>query len=716
MSTISWYWRRLHRMSPGEVIWRADRMARELLPASVGGAIGGVHLLGPAPPDRAPSDWDGALDAFRVGRGRPVLLDRDRLAVVARRCPGGTAELVAAADRAVHRRFAFLGYPEVQLPEPVDWHYDPIAGVRWPSLPARRINHRNAGADPKWIWELNRLQHLPWLAQAWMLTDDDRYSRAAFEQLDAWIDQNPPGQGICWRGAFEVGIRAISIAVAVQGLRDSPELTTSRYRRVIELLDESARHCWRERSRFSSANNHLVGELCGLAVIALLFPELAAAAQWERRALAELAVQADRQILPDGVGAEQAIGYQMFVVELTMLVALLLRLRGSAEPPQILAAMDRSATCLSAMVGDEDPDPRFGDDDEGFAVRLGAEPVRTVRDHLGIVGSFAHHPLARRCGRPTPTAVWFAAGDDDQTPPADHTPVPATAVPTEFLAQHGGVVVLRTPRRRLIMDIGPLGYLSLAAHGHADALSVTVAFDGRDVVVDPGVGSYYAHPDRRTVHRGTRAHATVVVDRVDQSRIGGPFLWTEHARTTVHHVDLPRGVVDAEHDGYRRLAQPVRHRRWLIAPPDRDDVLVVDLLDGHGQHELRASWPLAPDLDARPVDGGHDLARAGAAIVGLRYGASKPLRCEQVRGDESGGLGWWSRRLESRLPAWWLSAVCTGGLPVVMATVISAITDPDRLPGAPAVSYADHEIRVWWTIGTSRRSACIGRRGNVVVS
>jgi hypothetical protein len=693
-------------MSPGEVIWRADRAARELLPGSVGGAVDEVRLLAPAQPGGGPSDWDGALDAFRAGRGRPVLMDRDRMAVVARRCPDGTAELLAAADRAVHLRFEFLGYPEVRLPEPVDWHDDPLAGVRWPALPARRINHRTAGADPKWIWELNRLQHLPWLAQAWMLTDDDRYSGAAFEQLDAWIDQNPPGQGIAWRGAFEVGLRAISIALAVQGLRDSPDLTTSRYRRVTELLDASARRCWRGRSRFSSANNHLVGELAGLAVVALLFPELAAAAQWERRALAELAVQADRQILPDGVGAEQAIGYQMFVAELTMLVALLLRIRGSAVPPQILAAIDRSATYLSAMVGDTDPDPRFGDDDEGFAVRLGAEPVRTVRDHLGIVGSFAGHRLARRCGRPTPAAVWFAAPDDDRPSNPDGAPVPQ-----EFFAPHGGIVVLRTPRRRLVMDVGPLGYLSLAAHGHADALSVTVAFDGSDVVTDPGVGSYYGHPDRRAVHRGTRAHATVVVDQVDQSQIGGPFLWTEHARTTVHRVDLARGIVDAEHDGYCRLARPVRHRRWLIAPPDRDEVLVVDLLDGHGQHELRACWPLAPDVDARPAGGGHDLARAGRDLVGLRYGASLPLHCEQVRGDESSGLGWWSQRLESRLPAWWLSAVCTGELPVVMATVIGAIADPDHLPGAPAISYENNEIRVEWAIGTTRRAACIAVSG-----
>jgi hypothetical protein len=56
-----------------------------------------------------------------------------------------------------------------------------------------------------------------------------------------------------------------------------------------------------------------------------------------------------------------------------------------------------------------------------------------------------------------------------------------------------------------------------------------------------------------------------------------------------------------------------------------------------------------------------------------------------------------------------------------MATVIGDITDPDRLPGVPAISYQDNEIRVEWVIGTSRRALRItdpgpGGRGLVVAS
>ena len=98
------------------------------------------------------------------------------------------------------------------------------------------------------------------------------------------------------------------VAVALQGLRDSQALTVHRFERVVRMLASSAARCWRDRSRFSSANNHLVGELAGLAVVALLLPDLRPAQRWLHNALSGLSEQATRQILPDGAGAEQALG------------------------------------------------------------------------------------------------------------------------------------------------------------------------------------------------------------------------------------------------------------------------------------------------------------------------------------------------------------------------------------------------------------------------
>ncbi|MEN0139104.1 MAG: alginate lyase family protein [Rhodococcus sp. (in: high G+C Gram-positive bacteria)] len=618
------------------------------------------------------ADWDAALARFRACAGRPVLLDRDRAAVIARTHPAGVRQVIAAAERAADRRFAYFGYPEVTLSGPIDWHYDPHSKIGWPVVPAAKIDHRTADGDPKWIWELNRLQHLPWLAEAWLFTGEERFCDEAFRQLDSWIEQNPPGIGIGWRGAFEAGIRSISIAVALQGLRDSPALTTARFRAVVRILAESARRCWAERSRFSSANNHLVGEMAGVATVAILFPDLACAASWEKDAIRVLSAEAERQILPDGAGAEQALGYQIFTSELLLTVAALLTLRDGRPPPELIAAVDRSADFIAALVGERDPAPRYGDDDEGFALRLDAGPVRTVRDHLGTVHAVTGNTAAGRAGRTTLSAAWMNYA---RTEPLSGSEAAPQTGPRGFFAPHGGLVVLRAGARRLTVDVGPLGYLSLAAHGHADALAVTMSVDGEEVIGDPGTGSYYGHPDWRAAHRGTRAHATVCVDGLDQSVVGGPFLWTEHARVRVRSVDLERGVVDAEHSGYGRLAKPVVHRRWLIAPPDRNSVVVVDLIAGRGRHEVRTAWPLAPSLDVTAVGSGHLACRNGEPIFQLVHAASSALTPYGIRGDAQLGLGWWSRRLESREPSWLVGGYCTGDVPVVLATVLNPLDE-----------------------------------------
>lgn len=705
MSKLTWYAGRATAMSPREVLWRARRVVDTLTNRDGLRECADSRML-----TNFDSDWTALLQDFRDGIGRPVLLDQERAGEVQSQHLAQVGRLLVEADRVLAGDRTYFGYRTVNVGRAVDWNHDPIADYHWPAVAGSRIDHRVGRRDPKWIWELNRLQHLPLLAQAWLYTDELRYSEAAFAHLDSWLDQNPVGSGIAWRGAFEVGVRAISVALAVQGLRNAPAMTTSRYRRIVRMLDASARHCWHARSRFSSANNHVVGELAGLVTVHLLFPELSAPAALYGRAMDTLTEEADRLILPDGAGAEQSVAYQIFTAELLAVVVALLQLSGERVPVRLPEALDRGAAYLVSLVGTEDPDPRYGDDDDSFAVRLGAEHKRTVREHLGIIGAVTANATVARYGHRTLTSAWFGnalctstgrpgAGGDDPTPSA--------------YAPNGGLVVLRHGRRRLTMDVGPLGYPATAAHGHADALGVTLSVEGRELVTDPGTASFYGDPAVRDMHRGTRTHATVCVDNVDQSLIGGPFYWRSRAHTTVHSVDLDRGIVDAEHDGYRRLDDPVVHRRWLIAPAEDSAVIVVDLICGRSDHDVAVSWPLHPDLVSTPTRTGQRITRDGTPVLELCYAATTTIWPEQVRADGASNLGWWSDRLEARTPAWLVGARCRSGAPVAILSVLH-VGDPG-VTAAPRIVREGSALKVSWYQQDGRRGLTIdaGRRGAV---
>jgi hypothetical protein len=213
-------------------------------------------------------------------------------------------------------------------------------------------------------------------------------------------------------------------------------------------------------------------------------------------------------------------------------------------------------------------------------------------------------------------------------------------------------------------------------------------------------------------------HATVAVDDLDQSVAGGSFLWTRHAVTTVRDVDLERGIVEAEHDGYRRLDAPVGHRRYVVAPPGWDSMLVLDLLDGEGRHRFRTSWPLHPDLEVEDRGSTQFVERATQPVLQLATASTAAVSPYRVRGDEQDGLGWWSHHFESRTPAWLIGGVVEDAeCPVAIATVLTVSASRDtRVEELMVTRDGAGGLEVTWTDGAARPVVRIDARTAGAVS
>ncbi len=141
---------------------------------------------------------------------------------------------------------------------------------------------------------------------------------------------------------------------------------------------------------------------------------------------------------------------------------------------------------------------------------------------------------------------------------------------------------------RIVADAGPLGYLSIAAHGHADALSFTLSVGGKEILIDPGTYAYHTQRVWRDYFKGTSAHNTVRIDGVDQSVSGGNFLWVKHAQSQVIAIErtplADRWV--ASHDGYARLKHPLTIAGRLLFEKQQSRLQVTDELLGSGEHEV----------------------------------------------------------------------------------------------------------------------------------
>jgi uncharacterized heparinase superfamily protein len=184
-------------------------------------------------------------------------------------------------------------------------------------------------------------------------------------------------------------------------------------------------------------------------------------------------------------------------------------------------------------------------------------------------------------------------------------------------------------------DCGELRFKSIAAHGHADALSFTLRAFGCDVFVDPGTYDYFSYPAWRAYFRSTSAHNTLVVDGLDHSVMLGPFLWgpRAHARCVAWEPRIQGGKVIGEHDGYTRLADPVLHRRTLELDAESRILTIYDDIVARGTHGIAVYFHLAENADMsteRPNR--YRIAVAGGTVV-LEMDAQ--LAVEVLRGATS---------------------------------------------------------------------------------
>jgi hypothetical protein len=224
-------------------------------------------------------------------------------------------------------------------------------------------------------------------------------------------------------------------------------------------------------------------------------------------------------------------------------------------------------------------------------------------------------------------------------------------------------------------DGGPHGYLSIAAHAHADALSVEVRHDGVDILADPGTYCYHGEPGWREWFRSTAAHNTVEIGGVSQAESGGPFLWITQPRTRTTTCDAGEQPVQtwtAVHDGYLRLSNPTLHRRSVTLDSPRRVLTVVDTFDISGEVSLRMSWHLGPavlvDLDGREAmlswQVGPVRHRGTLVLPESLVWTSHTAEIEPV-------LGWYSPRFGRRVPATTLVGRGWGSASTRLVTVLA---------------------------------------------
>jgi hypothetical protein len=522
MPPLTWYWHRLRAMEPVEIVAQFRKAVYQRQDT------------------RRLPDWGQLNLDFIAPSSFPVLPKPEAAPAVVREALAHDAKEILAG------RWRAFGHLEIQVDDPPRWHKDYLAGQNVATdQSAFKLDHRElpGGADIKLIWELSRWHPLARLAMAGHVLGDQSAACQGVEWLADWAMRNPPYRGWNWTSALEAGLRLAQFAwidallnsalpargpgtesKPANGRRVSGDALDSRdagellrqLRRII--LPAHVWFTWRYRSFGSSANNHLLGELSGLILAVARWPDLAGLAApldelqrtWEREVL--------KQFADDGGNREQALNYHWFSWEFCWQARGALAASGRGISPAVEERLGRAARFFWEIQARREPWD-YGDSDNGFVTPLFARersaPIEW-RDWLSRATTNAGAALDYWLGDPPKFSPPLGRG----------APVHTAGFNPWSVYPESGLGICESGFWWLRWDLSPLGYLKTAAHGHLDALHLSIWFHGVAIVIDPGTGAYYTDKNLRTWLASAEAHNGPAPRQGPYPVRLGPFLWS----------------------------------------------------------------------------------------------------------------------------------------------------------------------------------------------
>lgn len=625
MGRAAWYRDRLAAMSAAEIVHRLVETANKQTARRHSGGWEGVEAFGP-------------LATIPDVSSRIAASSSDLSALISRE-----------ADNARAGSFCLLGArwpkPSSIPPDPRFWRIDPADGEPFPQWDAYAFDISfRAGIntrDMKPNWELNRLQFLVPLAADALLKKHDE-SGLLTGMIRSWMVGNPPFRGPSWIFGIEVAFRIISVALTLSIIG-------------VDRLDGATRDAalrfffahidWIRRfpSLHSSANNHRIAELVGLIVGSVMAPGFPGAAALREDSWRALLAEIDQQIHPDGVGTEQSPTYTAFSIELFLVAATALG-RERNLPATVVDRLSAWSEYSLWLMDADAKVPAIGDCDDcrAIATTQAAEP-RHVASVVAAVSSCVGRPdLAPPAKDPSIRDVILGSVNI----------LPAQRAGMRSFTSGGYSVIRSTHKDPVVLtfDHGPVGYLSIAAHGHADALSIWLSVGNQPIVVDAGTYRYNPNKELRDHFRDTAVHNTLRLSGIGSSRPSGPFNWASKANARlISSETTPITRVIAEHDGY--VGQyGVRHRRTV----EFDDVsrftIIDELVGPTTDGSVAVSFLIDPTCQSTVEPDQRTVLITRSNLELIRVSSAGPLKAQVVRGAPATGLGWLSPSYGVRVP------------------------------------------------------------------
>ncbi|QHI71299.1 alginate lyase family protein [Aminipila terrae] len=513
-----------------------------------------------------------------------------------------------------------------------DWNAGFQTDNKWPLTFSYNLDckQRIDIGDVRTNWELNRHFQFAMLAKNYYASGEQKFLDELCDLFWHWNQNSPFLHGVSWTSPMEVAIRINSWIYTYAFLKMADE--TKKYTNcipnsiydelrlgILNMTDYVANHY----SRFSSANNHLIVEAYAIGLSGIVFDY----DKWKDVSIDILLHEITEQNYGDGINKELSLHYQTFVMEAYGLMYRMMQLNKITIPDIWQTMLIRMSQYVSNCIGTYGEVIEFGDNDESKILDLSGKGINHYQYVLDLMSCILDTRFTDLTGV-SENIKWLFTRE--QLNECRKKRLYKNQDSICYL--EGGNTILRSEDGRVVIGIdhAALGYGSLAAHGHADALSFQMFICGIPVFVDSGTYNYHIMPDDRDSFRRTINHNTVAIDSKDQSEMLGAFLWGRKANVTLNSFELSdsKDLICASHDGY----SPMIHNRCFKF--NRKDELIIEdeIVNVKKPITATITYLLGPKFDIRLKNNYKVIANNGKLEITISFAGEHKFSIEEYSG------------------------------------------------------------------------------------
>lgn len=505
--------------------------------------------------------------------------------------PQSKPTTVKEANKICDHIFNLLGSGEVDLGRKINWHQDFKSGKTWPLTYSNDIKYfdwrKKDFSDVKVPWELSRFQHLVTLSKAYLYTNDEKYVKEFMTEINDWIENNPVELGVNWITAMEVAIRAVNWIWTYNFFARSPIMTQSFKIRFLKNLFLHGRFIINNLEWGRVRSNHYLSDVVGLIYLGLFFKETKEGKIWLKEGIARLIQEVNHQVHPDGVDHEASIAYHRLVTELFLSATLLLRRNSINLPDHFMRKLEKMIEFIMYYIKPNGLAPVIGDADDGRLHILSRNEVNDHRYLLSTAAVLFGREDFKVCAKGFNEDAFWLLGMEGLRRFKKIKDVRFELESKAF--KNGGFFVMRDNGYYMIIRCGDVGLRGRGGHGHCDTLSFELAIADRNFIVDPGAYVYTASPKWRNSFRSTSYHNTIMVDDTEMNRFNRQHLFFMRndavGRINRWLTNEEFDFFDGEHWGYKRLKDPVIHRRQIFFNKRDKFWIMRDILYAKERHK-----------------------------------------------------------------------------------------------------------------------------------